>query len=120
MRIAISAETNNGLESKVAQHFGRCPFYILVDLEDTEVKEVFGVANPHYASHKPGMVPAFINEQNVNVMVAGGMGGRAIEFFNQFGIETATGAAGTAQDALNGYINGTLNGASACAHDHDH
>ena len=120
MRIAISAETNNGLESKVAQHFGRCPFYILVDLEDAEVKEVFGVANPHYASHKPGMVPAFINEQNVNVMVAGGMGGRAIEFFNQFGIETATGAAGTAQDALNGYINGTLNGASACAHDHDH
>ena len=32
MRIAISAENNLGLESEVAHHFGRCPFFALVEV----------------------------------------------------------------------------------------
>jgi len=38
MRIAISAETNNGLDSIIGQHFGRCPYFALVDMEGNEVK----------------------------------------------------------------------------------
>lgn len=120
MRIAVSAANNNGLDSNVAQHFGRCPFYILIDMDGVELKTVQGIANPHYESHQPGMVPSFINEQKVNTMISGGMGGRAIEFFEQFGIETATGATGAVQDALNAYLNGTLNGGSACAESEAH
>ena len=33
MRIAVSADTNQGLESQVAHHFGRCPYFVLVDLK---------------------------------------------------------------------------------------
>ena len=33
MRIAISIEDNRDLDSTVAHHFGRCPFFALVDLE---------------------------------------------------------------------------------------
>jgi predicted Fe-Mo cluster-binding NifX family protein len=40
MRIAISVESNNGLESPVSLHFGRCPYFILVDVEGQEVKAV--------------------------------------------------------------------------------
>ncbi len=121
MRIAVSAANNNGLESNVAQHFGRCPFYILIDMDGIDLTSVQGISNPHYESHQPGMVPAFINDQKVNVMIAGGMGGRAIQFFEEFGIDTATGASGSVKDALNGYINGTLTGTSACVdHDHNH
>ena len=33
MRIAISLQTNNGLDSAVAQHFGRCPYFALVEMD---------------------------------------------------------------------------------------
>ncbi len=120
MRIAISTEENQGLASKVAQHFGRCPFYVLIDVEEDEINTVSSIANPHFQSHAPGMVPNFINDQQVNVMISGGMGGRAIQFFQQFGIEVATGAAGTAQDALSAYLNGELSGGSSCKESEAH
>ena len=33
MRIAVSVETNNELESVVAHHFGRCPFFAIIDIQ---------------------------------------------------------------------------------------
>ncbi len=60
MRIAISADSNNGLESAVAAHFGRCPYFALIDVEGTEVGEVSVIDNPFYANHSPGQVPGFI------------------------------------------------------------
>jgi len=128
MRIAVSAETNQGLESLVAHHFGRCPFFALVEVENEKIQSVSLIENPFFAAHEPGQVPGFIKEQNADVMLSGGMGGRAIQFFNQFGIEPATGATGTVENAVNCFLEGKIEGASSCAesdahghgHDHDH
>jgi len=120
MRIAVSAETNQGLESQVAHHFGRCPFFALVEVEEDLIKSVQMVENPFYAAHQPGQVPGFIKEQNADVMLSGGMGGRAIQFFEGFGIKTATGADGTVQEAVECYLDGQLQGASSCAESEAH
>jgi predicted Fe-Mo cluster-binding NifX family protein len=125
MRIAISAKTNNGLDSLVAEHFGRCPFFAFVDVENEEVKAVEIVDNPYFHAHQPGQVPGFINEQGANMMLSGGMGGRAIQFFKQFGVGAATGAFGTVRTALENYFEGKLTEAAPCkesqAHGHgDH
>jgi len=120
MRIAVSTETNNELESLVAHHFGRCPFFALVDVEGTEVKAVNVIANPYYGAHQPGQVPGFIHLQKADVMLSGGMGGRAIQFFEQFGIQTATGATGTVQSALESYLGGELTGAIPCKESVEH
>jgi len=124
MRVAISIDTNDGLDSIVAHHFGRCPFFALVDLEGDEIKEVEVVENPHYAHHQPGEVPGFIHEHNANVMLSGGMGRRAIDFFQQYGIEIATGANGTVRNTLQEYMDGKLIGAAPCResveHEHGH
>lgn len=120
MRIAISVETNQELDSRVAQHFGRCPYFALVDVDGREVRAVKVVENPFYAAHQPGQVPGFIKEQNADVMLSGGMGGRAIQFFQQYGIETATGANGTVREALERYLGGELSGAAACAESVEH
>ena len=125
MRVAISIETNNGLDSVVAHHFGRCPFFALVDVEERDIKAVEVVDNPYYSGHQPGQVPGFIQTQNANVMLSGGMGRRAIDFFQQYGIETATGANGTVRTALEGYLGGELSGAAPCKesvehHEHGH
>ena len=122
MRIAISTDDNKGLDSVVSPHFGRCPYYVLVDLEDRQVRQVSAVENPYYGYHQPGQVPAFIERQGADVMLAGGMGQRAIALFQQCGIEPVTGAAGSVRHALEQYLGGALQGAAPCresaAHGH--
>jgi len=120
MRIAVSADNKNGLDSVISPHFGRCPHFVLVDLDDHDVKDVREVDNPYYAHHQPGQVPALINSLGANVMLTGGMGGRAIMFFDQFGIEGVTGAYGTVRQSVERYLGGQLKGAAPCKESEDH
>jgi predicted Fe-Mo cluster-binding NifX family protein len=122
MKIAVTAENNDGLESLVAQHFGHAPFFVLVDVKEGEVCAVRGIANPFATAHQPGQIPDFVKQQNADVILSGGMGGRAIEFFEQAGIKAATGASGTVRQALEHYLGGKLKDAAPCdesvAHGH--
>jgi predicted Fe-Mo cluster-binding NifX family protein len=120
MRIAVSADNKNGLDSVVSPHFGRCPHFVLVDLDDHEVTEVQEVDNPYYGHHQPGQVPALIDSLGANVMLTGGMGGRAIMFFQQFGIEGVTGAYGTVRQSVERYLGGQLKGAAPCKESEEH
>jgi predicted Fe-Mo cluster-binding NifX family protein len=120
MRVAISSDNENGLDSVVSPHFGRCPYFVLVDVEGQDVKEVQSIANPYYGHHQPGQVPGFIHSQGADVMLTGGMGGRAIMFFDQYGIQAATGASGTARHALEQYLGGALRGAAPCRESIEH
>jgi predicted Fe-Mo cluster-binding NifX family protein len=114
MKIAVTAENNKGLESLVAQHFGHAPFFILVDVENGAITATKAIANPFAEAHQPGQIPAFIHQQDANVILSGGMGGRAIDFFEQFGIHAATGASGTVRSALEDYLGGKLSDAAPC------
>jgi len=120
MRIAISADDNNGLDSVVGPHFGRCAYFVLVDLEGREVETVQTIANPFYTGHQPGQVPGFVNDHGANVMLTGGMGGRAIAYFQQFGIQPVTGAYGTVRNSLEQYLGGSLMGAAPCKESVEH
>ena len=120
MRIAVSADDDRGLDSVVSPHFGRCPYFVLVDLEGREIRGVQTVANPFYGNHRPGQVPGFIRERGADVMLTGGMGGRAIAFFQQYGIDPVTGAYGTVRTALERYLGGELQGAAPCAESVEH
>ena len=55
MRIAVSADTDRGLEALVSPHFGRCPYYTLVDVEGQTITSVKTVPNPYYPEHVPGV-----------------------------------------------------------------
>jgi predicted Fe-Mo cluster-binding NifX family protein len=120
MRIAISANDRKDLDSLVSAHFGRCPCFILVDVEGQEIKAVTAVDNPYYGNHAPGQVPAFIHSQGADVMLAGGMGHRAISFFEQYGIQAASGASGTVREAIESYLGGELHGVEPCTDSHEH
>jgi predicted Fe-Mo cluster-binding NifX family protein len=119
-RIAVSAGEDKGLESAVSPHFGRCPYFVLVDLEGGEVKTTSTVPNPYYSQHQPGQVPGFVHSQQADVMLTGGMGGRAIAFFKQYGIQAATGASGTVRHALEQYLGHQLQEAEPCHESVEH
>lgn len=113
-RIAVSVGTDQGLDAPISAHFGRCPYFAVVEVEGHEIVKVETVTNPFYPNHEPGQVPGFIHSLNANVMLSGGMGGRAVAFFRQYGIEPATGAGGTVREAIMGYLDGCLSGAEPC------
>jgi predicted Fe-Mo cluster-binding NifX family protein len=119
-RIAFTSEENTGLNAQMSMHFGRCPYYIIVDVEGKEIKKVEAVANPYFNNHTPGVVPQFINELKANVIIAGGMGPRAVDMFQGFGIEVATGVDGKVENVLKAYLEGKVQGIVPCAHDHPH
>ncbi|MGM0472158.1 MAG: NifB/NifX family molybdenum-iron cluster-binding protein [Bacillota bacterium] len=112
-KIAVATE-----ESKVAQHFGRCPEYTIVEAEGKEIIEEEVVENP---GHKPGFLPRYLNDLGVDVIIAGGMGRKAKDIFDEHSIKTVTGAKGTVDKTLEGYLAGELDPeADICDHDHDH
>ncbi|HUZ17725.1 MAG TPA: NifB/NifX family molybdenum-iron cluster-binding protein [Spirochaetia bacterium] len=120
MRIAVTAEEDSGLESRVAQHFGHAPYFIFVDVQDREITGTNGEENPFSAGHTPGQIPGFIKEQGADVILSGGMGGRAVEFFENLGVHAATGAVGTVREAVESYLGGELNGAAPCNESIEH
>ncbi|MEA2008634.1 MAG: NifB/NifX family molybdenum-iron cluster-binding protein [Chloroflexota bacterium] len=120
MLIAISTETNNDLDSVVAHHFGRCPYFALVDMKEKEIQTIETIDNPYYSGHQVGEVPKFIHNLKADVMLSGGMGRRAIQVFQEFGVGASTGATGTVRSALESYLNGELDEAVPCNESIEH
>jgi len=116
--IALASEDERMLDGELAAHFGRCPHYTLASVDGTTVKEVKAVTNPHFGNHQPGVMPEFIRSIGANVIIAGGMGPRAIDLFGEMGIEVVTGYAGRVGDILGAYLDGKISGSAPCAHDH--
>ena len=102
-------------EGKLTQHFGHCASFALIDVKGTEIEKREDVVPP---PHEPGLLPRWLGERSVNVIIAGGMGGRAQELFAASGIKVVAGATREIPEALvKAYLAGTLvTGANACDH----
>ena len=112
MKIAVASE-----KDIVAQHFGHCENFNVYEVENNEIVNHQSIANP---GHKPGFLPNYLNDLGVNVVIAGGIGGGAIDIFNEKGIEVIAGATGTAEGAAKRFLEGTLKSTGSVCHDHRH
>ncbi|MDO9535045.1 MAG: NifB/NifX family molybdenum-iron cluster-binding protein [Bacillota bacterium] len=111
-KIALATD---GLE--VAQHFGRCPAYTLVEINNHKVEVKSEIPNP---GHEPGFLPRFLGEKRVSCVIAGGMGPKAQDLFAEQGISTITGITGFVEDVIESYLSGNLSeGESFCEHGQD-
>ena len=102
-------------EGKLTAHFGHCRKFALIEVENNEItKKETHVPPPH----EPGVLPAWLHGLGADVIIAGGMGGRAIELFEQNGINVIIGAPSLEPEELvRGYLNNTLvTGANVCDH----
>ncbi len=96
-------------------HFGHCSTFALVDVENDSVVAVKEVVPP---PHQPGLLPPWLADLGVTMVIAGGMGSRAQAIFQSNGIRVVTGASGTgAREIVESYLSGTLaTGDNACDH----
>ena len=116
--IIVAAEDACGFDGEVSGHFGRCPFFLLAESEGRTATVSQVVPNPHVGTHQPGAVPGFVRDLGADVIIAGGMGPRAIEMFHGFGIDVATGVTGSVAMVLGAYLRGEHHGVESCAGTH--
>jgi len=112
MRIAIPLA-----DGRLCLHFGHCEEFALVDA-DEQTGEVVSTTRAVPPPHEPGAIPRWLNQQGVNLVITGGMGRRALQFFDQFGIQVIVGApADTPERLVAAYLNGSLvGGKNVCDH----
>ena len=110
MKIAIPSLDDRGMEAVVCGHFGQAPFFTIVD---ADTGAVTAMASP---GHRDGKTPAqAIAEAGAEVVIGGGMGGRAIELLGNLGIQVFLEGKGTVREMLEAYRQGKLPAASAAA-----
>lgn len=110
MRFAIPLA--NGL---LCNHFGHCQEFAILDTDGARILEKKLIPPP---PHEPGVIPRWLRDLGVQVVIAGGMGARAMGMFRQMGIEVITGAPVESPETLvENYVNGTLQtGPNVCEH----
>ncbi len=106
MRIAVPCE-GPSLDSEVSMHFGRTPYFAVVDVENGRIANVEFVRNP-FEEHMPGQIPNFLHSLGVDTIISYGMGVKARMYFERLGIRVVTGAYGRVRDVIEGYLTGTL------------
>jgi Uncharacterized conserved protein len=111
----ISVASNSDLT--VAQHFGHCDCFLLYTVEEGKVVKMENVPNP---GHRPGFLPNFLADHGAKVIIAGGMGGGAVDIFEERGVQVVTGASGSADEAVKGFVAGTLVSSGSICHEHQH
>jgi len=112
MRIAIPLA-----QGKLSLHFGHCDQFAIIDVneETSEIAERKDLAPP---GHEPGVLPRWLHENNVNIIIAGGMGQRAQQLFAQNDIKVVIGApSGAPEELVSSYLQNALEtGDNICDH----
>jgi len=112
MKIAIPLA--NG---KLAMHFGHCEHFALIAVDEDE-KKIMGREDIEAPPHQPGLLPPWLAEHGAKMVIAGGMGQRALGLFAEQGIQVVLGAAAeTPERLVNDYLAGRLQtGENICDH----
>jgi len=100
MRIAVTYD--NG---EIFQHFGHTETFKIYEVEDQQVisSEIIG---SNGSGH--GALAGLLDQNAIDVLICGGIGGGAQQALAERGIELVSGAAGSADEAVEAYLNGDL------------
>jgi len=103
MRYAIPV-SSGGLSA----HFGHCENFALFDVDEAK-KQILKKELVNSPEHQPGLLPEWLAEQGVAVVIAGGMGSYAQSLFQQNRIQVIIGTVESdPEKAVLNYLDGTL------------
>jgi ATP-binding protein involved in chromosome partitioning len=104
-------------EGRLSSHFGHCQQFALFDT-DPEARKIIDQTIMDAPPHEPGLLPKWLKEKGADVIIAGGMGSRARDLFQEKGIQVIVGApADVAPKVVLDYLSGALKtGDNVCDH----
>ena len=106
MKICVSAVANS-LDAQLDPRFGRCPYFVIVDLESMQFEAI-----PNNASGAMGgagiQAAQTIAGKGVTVLITGNVGPNAFQALSTAGIKIVTGAFGTVRESVEKFKRGEL------------
>jgi predicted Fe-Mo cluster-binding NifX family protein len=115
MKIAVPVTKENQIDS----HFGHCESYNIFTISDkNEITEIKSVGSPQGCGCKSD-IASVLAADGVSVMLAGGIGGGAINVLNNSGIEVIRGCAGDSAEVVKLYIAGLVEDSGSSCHQHE-
>lgn len=112
VKMAVPVESG-----RLCNHFGHCENFTLLDV-DLENKTILRREDIPAPPHEPGLLPAWLQERGVNIIIAGGMGSRALGLFAERGIQVIVGAAPADPETIvqNYLADALVTGQNVCDH----
>jgi predicted Fe-Mo cluster-binding NifX family protein len=108
MKIAISS-TDKNIEGAVSDFFGRCPYFIIAEINDGKIEKAEAIKNESTDQNSGAGISAaqLMAEKNVNAVITGNVGPRALDVLEQFKIKVYSGS-GAVKKILQDFIDGKL------------
>ncbi len=111
-------------DGKLCGHFGHCDSFTFAEI-NPDTKEILNIEEVIPEDGISCQSAAWIAEQGVNKVLAGGMGGRPLMMFAQNGVEVIAGCPELPiKEVIESYMSNTLEtGVNTCGgegHDHSH
>jgi predicted Fe-Mo cluster-binding NifX family protein len=109
VRIAIPVEDANGLNARLSQHFGRAPYFAVVELDENG--KVFSLQTvPNKSGHLGGVgqPPEIIMRLRSDAVVTYDMGFRALNIFQSANVAVLQTNKDFVKDVIEAYNRGEL------------
>jgi len=117
-RIVIPVASQDGLNAHLAEHFGRAPYFAVVELNDNgEVANAKTVANVPHSTGRMGQPHEVVLGLNAKVIITYGMGRRGISSFQSVGIAVLRANANTVNEVITAYKENKLQELTEGCHD---
>lgn len=106
MKICIPTLTGDGADSKLSEHFGSAPFFIVYDADSGAISASAN-SNQHH-SHGTCHPVSALGDAKIDAVICRGMGARAVLGLKQAGIRVYASDAQTVSQALEYLRRGAL------------
>lgn len=112
MKIAVTYK-----DGEIFQHFGHSEEFKIYEIENNAIRQSF-VINSNGEGH--GALAGLLANEDIDVLICGGIGGGARTALDEAGITLYPGAKGSADKAVQDFLAGTLeyNPDTLCSHHH--
>ncbi|MGB9803468.1 NifB/NifX family molybdenum-iron cluster-binding protein [Desulfofundulus sp.] len=114
MKIALPND-----RGQVNQHFGRSEEFVIFEMDGQEIKNRETVSTVTLQHNHEGLAELFKNK-GVDVLILGGVGPRAIQALQAYGLQVITGASGNVEEVAKAYTRGELVSRGAICDHHGH
>ncbi|OGZ33690.1 MAG: hypothetical protein A2174_00685 [Candidatus Portnoybacteria bacterium RBG_13_41_18] len=105
MKIVIPTNNKNGLDDKIAEHFGRCLTYTFLN-EKGEIIEIIDNTSEHMGGK--GLPPELMKNHGADILLCKDLGPRALNLCGELGIEVYVCQAETVKEIFERWKNNEI------------
>lgn len=112
MKVAVAS-----INGMISSHFGQSETFEIYEVNQNELSFIESKKAPE---HTHGSLPNFLVSSDIELLICGNLGVRAIQILNANGVDVLSGAEGYVDDVINQFAKGTLVSKNLTCNEHNH